>query len=645
MAGLRRTYLLILFAGILVRNTLAQDTCAAGENFALFVHNDGVADTQDGIYRATTTFDAGSDFTKQPFSTTENPTAVFYDVVNDLVYWAGNDADIGRYIKRDAETGGTAQATSLITCTGTPLGIENGDIQDGDITASDFFTAPTAPNPTAGPTRARLDQPANLPNELGAWIPGDDDAPPMNWIEVNLFGRATITGVTLQGRHDAPMWTQTYEVQYSQDYVTWSTVPDAAGNNAVFIGNTDQVGKVTQTFATPVVALYLRIVPLTWYYDNTLALTDDTVVNRPALRFELEGCKVPQCRTTPSIVTDGSILNSQYTASSGTASNARYMTGTAWTATTNGIAPNEEWVTLFLGGRATISSVIIEAGSTTEWVTEVTVRASQDGVIWTDVVTGQSITDIDGTTLVQTINFPSVSATHIQIRVTDTQNDNPVQMSFDVRGCRDPEITRLAVDGTCAARKVYWIERGQQSIFYSNLEATNPTTGSFLSVSSGTIVDIELDVENDLIYFAQQDGTSSLIKRARLSTESVLNTVTVSTANRNIQSISIDWDTERVYYSINADASGSGVIGYVNLDLSGNTLISTITGNTAGTFYPFDIGVYGDYVYALENKDSIIRVMKSLSGTTTATTNVRETVVSNRLACDLQFVECINFQQ
>ncbi|XP_072045874.1 uncharacterized protein [Amphiura filiformis] len=544
------------------------------------------------------------------------------------------------------------------------------------IGIGDIYSSTSAAN--AGPERARLDQAAGG-GDLGAWIDADGIAP--NWIAVDLRGRPVITGIITQGRQDAPMWTTEYQVYYSQDAVgtptNWNPVLDANDNPAVFTGNSNQNTKVTQTFFEPVVALHIAIVPTEWDRDATDASTMDL----PALRFELLGCPVPQCDEPISVsypsnppprlgVADDirSILNSQISQSFGTASNGRLDGSSRWVGDTLGAS-----VEVFLGGRSTVTGVEIQGNGIAGlvaahvWVTAFEVDYSQDnGATWISVknnpTTGGATTEPFNTgaiastpeNVIYNAAFDQpVSATHIRIRATGTVDGTsttgvPPEMRFEINGCRDPEITRIAVDGTCAARKVYWIEFGRQSIFYSDLEATNPTTGSLLSVSSGTIVDIELDIDNDLIYFAQQDGTSSLIKRARLSTGSVLNTVTVSTANRNIQSISIDWDTERVYYSINADASGSGVIGYVNLDLSGNTLISTITGNTAWTFYPFDIGVYGDYVYALENKASIIRVMKSLSGSTTATTNVRETVVTNaetfnRLAVDLQFVKCIDF--
>ena len=89
------------------------------DHFALFVHNidDDVTDADvDGIYKATADFDAGIDFTKVPVTTTSNPTAVFKDVVEDLIYWAGNDLDIGRYIKRDTKAGTGVQDTSLSKC-------------------------------------------------------------------------------------------------------------------------------------------------------------------------------------------------------------------------------------------------------------------------------------------------------------------------------------------------------------------------------------------------------------------------------------------------------------------------------------------------------------------------------------------------
>ena len=55
-----------------------------------------------------------------------------------------------------------------------------------------------------------------------------------------------------------------------------------------FTGNSDRNTPVTQIFFKPVAALYVRIVPVTWYYDPDDSET--TTNNAPALRFELLGC-------------------------------------------------------------------------------------------------------------------------------------------------------------------------------------------------------------------------------------------------------------------------------------------------------------------------------------------------------------------
>ena len=83
--------------------------------------HDGSDNTRDGIYQASFAptaganlpFDAGTDFGKLAVTTSENPTAAFEDVVEDLVYWAGNDVSTGSYIKSSPKTGGTSQTTSL----------------------------------------------------------------------------------------------------------------------------------------------------------------------------------------------------------------------------------------------------------------------------------------------------------------------------------------------------------------------------------------------------------------------------------------------------------------------------------------------------------------------------------------------------
>ena len=116
--------------------------------------------------------------------------------------------------------------------------MEDGTIQNSQIRASNQSANGEA-------YRARLDLAAGMnvdgstdAGAFGAWVAtttalSTTGATPAPYIEVNLLGRPTVTGVMLQGRSDTDMWTTTFRVQYSQDRITWKDVTNAAGTAEV----------------------------------------------------------------------------------------------------------------------------------------------------------------------------------------------------------------------------------------------------------------------------------------------------------------------------------------------------------------------------------------------------------------------------
>ena len=86
------------------------------------------------------------------------------------------------------------------------LGIEDGRITDGQITASSVNK-----NPGNHPTNARLNRPEGG-GTTGAWIAGSKDLP--QWIQVYLGEEKMVSGVILQGRENSNQWVTRYKVQY-----------------------------------------------------------------------------------------------------------------------------------------------------------------------------------------------------------------------------------------------------------------------------------------------------------------------------------------------------------------------------------------------------------------------------------------------
>ena len=98
----------------------------------------------------------------------------------------------------------------------TPLGMEDGTITDGQISASSEYPYSVS----HGPANARLNFRGGN-GRTGSWsvAPGDNNP----WLKVDFLHETTVTGVITQGRPDAccPQWVSRYTVSYSQDGVNF----------------------------------------------------------------------------------------------------------------------------------------------------------------------------------------------------------------------------------------------------------------------------------------------------------------------------------------------------------------------------------------------------------------------------------------
>ncbi|KAL8604894.1 hypothetical protein ACOMHN_028522 [Nucella lapillus] len=142
------------------------------------------------------------------------------------------------------------------------MGMANGQIRDDMIYASSSRDA------SHSPQRARL-------NGHSCWLAARDDS--HQFIQVDLLTLHYVTGVTTQGRDDAPLYVSTYRFLYSMDGVEWNVYREETSVDKILTGNSDSVTSVQNLFAQPIKARYVRINPVTWQ-------------GRIAMRFELQGC-------------------------------------------------------------------------------------------------------------------------------------------------------------------------------------------------------------------------------------------------------------------------------------------------------------------------------------------------------------------
>ncbi|KAL9957479.1 hypothetical protein ACROYT_G039117 [Oculina patagonica] len=156
------------------------------------------------------------------------------------------------------------------------LGMASGAITNEQITASSEHSD----NHTA--MQARLNFKATG-NNTGAWVANASDV--NQWLQIDLIGQYIVTRVATQGRNEHDQWVTQYKLQYGGDRKNFQYYKKP-GNNAekTFAGNTDQNTIVYRKLNPPIIARYIRFVPVSWNGNISM-------------RVELFGCKqeVDQC--------------------------------------------------------------------------------------------------------------------------------------------------------------------------------------------------------------------------------------------------------------------------------------------------------------------------------------------------------------
>ncbi|XP_067369747.1 retinoschisin-like [Channa argus] len=151
------------------------------------------------------------------------------------------------------------------------LGFESGSVTSDQISCSnqDQYTGWYS---SWIPNKARL-------NNQGfgcAWLSKFNDQ--YQWIQIDLMESGVVSGILTQGRCDADEWITKYSIQYrTVETLNWIYYKDQTGNNRVFYGNSDRSSTVQNLLRPPIVARYIRLLPLGWH-------------TRIAMRMELLMC-------------------------------------------------------------------------------------------------------------------------------------------------------------------------------------------------------------------------------------------------------------------------------------------------------------------------------------------------------------------
>ncbi|XP_075442861.1 contactin-associated protein-like 2 isoform X1 [Ascaphus truei] len=110
----------------------------------------------------------------------------------------------------------------------------------------------------------------------GGWSPLDSDH--YQWLQVDFGNRKQIRSIATQGRYSSSDWVSQYRMLYSDTGRNWKPYHQD-GNIWAFPGNVNSDTVVRHDLQHPVIARYVRIVPLDWNGEGQIGL-----------RIELYGC-------------------------------------------------------------------------------------------------------------------------------------------------------------------------------------------------------------------------------------------------------------------------------------------------------------------------------------------------------------------
>uniref|UniRef100_UPI00398F6C85 coagulation factor V n=1 Tax=Pristiophorus japonicus TaxID=55135 RepID=UPI00398F6C85 len=147
-----------------------------------------------------------------------------------------------------------------------PLGMENRNITDDQITASSFLMSYWWGS--WQPSRARLDLRGN-----NAWQSNKQNL--NQWLQVNFLKKMKISGIITQGAKSftTAMFVQTYAVHFSNNGEIWLPYTDQPNvDEKIFIGNTDDNRHKKNYINPPISAKYIRIIPKSWNKGIALRL-------------------------------------------------------------------------------------------------------------------------------------------------------------------------------------------------------------------------------------------------------------------------------------------------------------------------------------------------------------------------------------
>ncbi|XP_054713671.1 uncharacterized protein LOC129223130 [Uloborus diversus] len=294
-----------------------------------------------------------------------------------------------------------------------PMGLENGMISNGQITAS------SALNIEATSEHVRI-------SDQSGWQPDSLDQHP--YIQVDFLEPRNVSAVVTKGVKDEDKWVTEYKILYSNDGHQWSPILDDYLEDIIFPGNTDRNSPVVNIFPEDVDARFFRLVPLKFE-------------NGPGLRMELLGCYHPYVCQEPLGMENGAIFDFQISASSflkdtGNPVNARLDSNTAWIPENN---DKEPFLKIDLLIPTNVTGVITRGrNDANEWVKVYQISHSLDGLHWENALEStRNISgfygNVDNESPVSHLLPSPVFARYVRIMPTDYEKK--ISMRVEILGC------------------------------------------------------------------------------------------------------------------------------------------------------------------------------------------------------------------
>ncbi|KAG8589698.1 hypothetical protein GDO81_006499 [Engystomops pustulosus] len=148
-----------------------------------------------------------------------------------------------------------------------PLGLENYNIKDAQITASSHKSSWYSSSWL--PSLARL----NKAGSVNAWQAKSNNN--QQWLQIDFLVRKKITGMMTQGASSfgTEMYVTTYAIQYSDNGKNWNSYIDSfTSMEKIFKGNSNSFGYAKNELNPPIYSQYLRIIPKSWNQSIVMRL-------------------------------------------------------------------------------------------------------------------------------------------------------------------------------------------------------------------------------------------------------------------------------------------------------------------------------------------------------------------------------------